>query len=393
MSIKQKLLVAIAAAMLGLAAVTALLVGVASKRAVRFAADQAVGAAEGGLAAMERAEMAKLEATLAALEAHPGLLEAFQRRDRAAFLAAATPVLEELRRLSGITHLYAHDLDRTNFVRVHDPSRFGDRVDRATLDAASRGGTGAGKELGPNGFALRVARPWVVGGRTVGFLEVGEELGHFLDRLKVQTNDEYALLVLKRDATGARVLEEAEWRALRQRQGLPDGWADHPDYVVLDDTAKDLLTFADARLAGLRPGGQPLPEVELGGRSWARGLVPVTDASGRTVGGAVVLHDITALHEGMRRARAGILLTLLAVAVIMALVLLALVQRLVFDRLSRLTATLEDLGSRLAGGEYDVGQLAQDGPEDEIGRFEAFVGRFLRSVGGLLKELTARRMP
>jgi hypothetical protein len=79
------------------------------------------------------------------------------------------------------------------------------------------------------------------------------------------------------------------------------------------------------------------------------------------------------------------------VAALMSLVMVALVQRLVFARLDRMTTTLEDLGARLAGGEYDVGRLAPSGPKDEIGRFEEFFSSFLVVIGGLVKELTARR--
>ena len=97
-----------------------------------------------------------------------------------------------------------------------------------------------------------------------------------------------------------------------------------------------------------------------------------------------------ALHDALSRARAGILVTLVAVAIAMTLVLLLIVQRLVFGRLSALSASLEDLGSRLAGGEYDVGRLAPTGPRDEIGRFEELVGGFITGVGRLLQELTRR---
>jgi len=104
MSIKQKLIGAIAACMLALAGVTAVLVQVASERAVRFAAEQAVQAAGAGLGAMERADVEKLEATLGPLAAHPGLVEAYRARDRARFLALAEPIFEDLRQRHGITH-------------------------------------------------------------------------------------------------------------------------------------------------------------------------------------------------------------------------------------------------------------------------------------------------
>jgi hypothetical protein len=392
MTIKQKLILAIAACMLGLAGVTAALVEVASRRAERFAAEQAIDAASAGLRAMEQADVEKLDAALLALSAHPGLLEAFRAGDRARFLAVATPLFERLRQAHGVTHFYAHGPDRVAFARVHAPALFGDLVERSTLATAmSTRGIGAGKELGATAFALRVVEPWVVDGQTVGYLELGEEFGHFLGRLKKQTDDDYALLVSKVGPAAGVGLRRDAWGAMRARQGRPDDWDAYQDVVVVEDTAGDRTALEGARVGNLKPGGQLLGEVTRSDRTYARGLIPVTDASGGQVGGVVVLHDISQLRDGMRRARAGILVTLGAVAVIMALLLLALVQRLVFARLDRMKTTLEDLGARLAGGEYDVGRLAATGPKDEIGRFEEFFGAFLLVIGGLVKELTARR--
>jgi hypothetical protein len=265
-------------------------------------------------------------------------------------------------------------------------------VERATLTtAAETGAVAAGKELGATGFALRVVAPWVVGGVTIGYLELGEEIGHFLTRLRAQTGDDYALLVQKRDGAGKPLLERQAWAALRASQQRPDDWDAFRDFVVADDTAGDPAALSGANPAVMRPGGQLLAGVSRGARTYARGLVPVSDATGRLVGGVVVLHDISPLHDGMTRARAGILITLLAVAILMTLVLLALVHRLVFVRLDQMTSTLEGLGARLAGGEYDVGKLPPTGPKDELGRFEEFFSGFLVAVGGLVKDLTARR--
>lgn len=392
MSIKQKLIVAIAASMVVLAGVTAALVEVASRRAVSFATEQALGAAAAGLAAMEQADAEKLEATLQALAAHPALVEAFQARDRARFLAVATPIFHELERAHGITHLYVHAPDRTCFVRVHRPELFGDRVERITLStAAASRRRSAGKELGATAFALRVVVPWRVGGQVIGHLELGEEIGHFLGRLKGQTGDDYAMLVAKQDAAGAPLLRREDWAAMKGQQQRVDDWDAYPAFVVVDDTARDARAFDGAALGGLGPGGLVLGSLERGRRTFARGLVPLADAAGRQVGGVVVLHEITALQASMARARSGILITLGAVSILMALLLLALVQRLIFARLDRMTATLEDLGARLAGGEYDVGKLAASGPRDEIGRFEEFFGSFLVVIGGLVKALTTRR--
>lgn len=395
MSIKQKLIISMAACMLALAAVTATLVDVASARSVRLAADQALASAAGALEATEHADAEKLGATLRALSAHPGLVAAFRAGDRARLLAVAEPIYQGLLAHHGVTHFYFHTLEHVCFLRVHRPAQFGDTVVRVTLgQAASRAGLGAGKEFGKTAFALRVVEPWVVDGQTIGYLELGEEFAHFLGRMRTQTGDDYAMLIAKRDAAGREVLTREGWRSMRAGRGQKDDWDDHAAFVVAEDTAQAPAAYADVGpdgLAGLRAGGRVLPEQARGGRTLARGLVPVSDAAGRQVGAVVVEHDITALHDSLDRARSGILVTLLAVAIILTLVLLAIVQRLVFGRLDALSATLEDLGGRLAGGEYDVGHLAPTGPRDEIGRFEALVGSFLTGIGKLLAELTARR--
>ncbi len=65
-------------------------------------------------------------------------------------------------------------------------------VDRATLTKAiETKGLGAGKELGKTAFALRVVRPWFgQDGKLLGYLELGEEIDHFLGRMKAQTGDD-----------------------------------------------------------------------------------------------------------------------------------------------------------------------------------------------------------
>ena len=392
MSIKQKLILAIGACMLALAGITAVLVGVASDRAIRYSAEEALEAASSGLGAMERADVERLDAALRALASHPGLVEAFRARDRERLLAVAAPILRGLEQTHGVTHLNVYLPDRSSFVRVHQPAVLGEPVALATLaSAAETGAAAAGKELGATSFALRVVEPWLVGGRVVGYLELGEDLGRFLSRLRAQTGDDYALLVWKRDGAGQPLLQREAWGAMRARQHRPDDWGAFPDFVVADDTGAAPAALADLEPGATRSGGRLLPEVSRGARTGARGLIPVSDAGGRQVGAVVVLHDISALHDGMARARAGILLTLLAVAILMTLVLLALVHRLVFARLDRMTTSLEDLGARLAGGEYDVGALAPTGPRDELGRFEEFFGHFLVGLGALVKDLTARR--
>ncbi len=383
MSIRGKLIVAIFASMVALAVATGALVRSAGERNVRRAAELAISSAGEALAAMERADVEKLDATLSVLAAHPGLAEAFAARDRPRLLALAAPIFATLKAEHDITHFYFLEPEpsRACFLRVHRPEQFGDVVTRATLTLAidSRG-LGSGKELGQTAFALRVVRPWYGrdGGAPLGYLELGEEIDHFLGRMKAQTRDEYGLLVAK------SFLDEQAWAATRQ--GLRNNWGDRARTVVVDTTTADeaIIDF-DGDLSSIPEHGLLLEQDARDGRIFVRGIVPVKDAAGRRVGGLFVRHDITALHASMLEARRGIYLVLLAVAAVLAGLLVRLVNGLVFRRLDGMVATMDGLSSGLAGGDFDVG-APRATADDEIGRFEAHLGRFLQVVAGVLKQ-------
>jgi hypothetical protein len=380
LSIRARLVVAIAASMLGVAVAAGAVVRAAGERNVERAAEQAVASAGQVLAAAERADVEKLDATLHALSAHPGLRDAFVARDRARLLALATPLFEQLRAEHDITHLYFLEPSGTCFLRAHRPELFGDAVARATFArAVETGHVAAGKELGRTAFALRVVRPWRgPDGTVVGYLELAEEIDHFLERMKAQTGDDYGLVV------GKAFLDEEAWA--RMRSGRRNGWGDRPTTVVVDTTTRDEAAIGfEGDPSSLPDRGAVLGEELHGGATFVRGIVPVADAGGRRVGGLVVLHDITALRESMLGARRGIYAVILAVAAALGGFLLVLVNRLVFRRLERLSATMEELSARLEEGDHRL-VAPRASADDELGRFEELFGRFLRSVARLLGE-------
>jgi histidine kinase family protein len=338
------------------------------ERRVEDSALQSLRSAANALDARERSEIEKLASTLDALLANDELREAFVARDREKLLTAAAPLFETMRERDRITHWYfIAPTDRTVFLRVHAPALHGDRVDRITLRRAiETGDLGAGKELGLTAFALRAVRPWYHQGRLIGYMELAEEIDHFLTTMKSRTGDEYGLLVQK------RYLDEQAWaKVLGPRANT---WNDRADVVVVDTTTfTDGIIDFDGNLDALPDGGSFSGEIERGDRAFVRGVFPVRDAAGRKVGGLFVLHDFTAEHAAMRTGAVETAFALLACGAVLALAIGLATRRLVFARLVRLRTRLEAEATRERLPPGRVVNLS----DDEIAGLEALLDRAL----------------
>jgi hypothetical protein len=370
LSVELKLGVAIAAvAMLAAIAATQLASGVFG-RSLEDAALSTVREASDAFAAQERSEIEKLAATLDALLADAELRAAFLARDRARLLALASPRFRVLTERDRITHWYFIEPEpaSTVFLRVHHPDLHGDRVERTTFrKAVETGDLGAGKELGRTAFALRAVLPWVHEGKLIGYMELAEEIDHFLTAMKARTGDDYGLLVSK------KFLDERAWADVLGPRA--NTWNDRPDVVVVDTTSfTEGIVDYDGDVEALPDRGATLGRVSRGDRAHVRGIFPVLDAAGRKVGGLFVLRDFTRHDAALRAARVQTFLAVLGVSAATALAIVLLVRKIVFARLARLR---RDLEVRVTEAGLPPGRVVQLQSEDEIGRLEALFRRII----------------
>ncbi len=370
LSAEVKLALALTAIALAVAVAGGRFTGASIERNVEAAAAVSVRDAAGAFDAAEQAELEKLAATLDALLANPELREAFGARDRARLLAAAAPIFELMRERDGITHWYFHlpEEEGTVFLRVHRPELYGDAVERATLRrAAETQELGAGKELGKTAFALRSVRPWVVDGKTIGYVELGQEIDHFLREMKARTGDDYGLLVKK------RFLDEKAWASvLGPRQNT---WNDRPEVVVIDTTSfTDGLIDFEGDVEALPREGLVLDHLERDGRAFVRGVSPLSDAMGRKVGALFVLHDFTPQHAELEAGVSRVQATLVLLALAGAGVTFVLIHLLVFRRLALLRRRIE---ARAAQDALPQGRVVRLRTEDELGRLEGLFERIV----------------
>ena len=98
-----------------------------------------------------------------------------------------------------VTHYYFHLADLTNLVRLHAPSRYGDKINRVTANQAfATQEPYYGMELGVLGtFTLRVVHPIHHNKELIGFIELGMELEDIISQMRSENFSHWAILLNK----------------------------------------------------------------------------------------------------------------------------------------------------------------------------------------------------
>jgi diguanylate cyclase (GGDEF)-like protein len=239
-----------------------------------------------------------LGAAMVVLANDGSLRQGVAQRDRKQLLQGSAHLFSELKEKYGITHLYFSDPNRVNILRVHQPERFGDTLDRSTtLQAQQKNQTSYGVELGPLGtFTLRLVAPWFgTDGKLLGFVELGMEIDHVLRAVQRQANVKAFILIDK------QFLDRQAWESgMRMLGRLPD-WNQFADVVVdiqaSEHLSADLLRSAQRGLAGEQKVVVPV----MAGTSVYRAVIqPLKDAAGRRVGRMVTLVDVSPEAETLQ---------------------------------------------------------------------------------------------
>ena len=169
-------------------------------------------------------------------EHNPVLRDAVMTEDREVLYQEALPMYEKLKQNHQITHFYFTKVDQTNLLRVHQPDRYGDRIDRSSmLRAVAAQAPAWGIEVGPLGtYTLRLVRPLFEhahGGPLIGYLELGMEIEHLLSALSKSLAVDLVLLLDKQGVDHDRWQRGMEWL------GREAEWEKFPRHVLIYSTS------------------------------------------------------------------------------------------------------------------------------------------------------------
>lgn len=286
----------------------------------------------------------------------------YRTKNRGGLYEYAQPLFEKLKERYGITHWYFISPEGKTFLRVHNKDIYGDDINRFTFrEAKDAKIISSGLELGKTAYALRTVAPYYDGDTLIGYVELGEEIDHFLKILKGETGNEFALIADK------NFLSREDWRSVRKTTGLRDTWDDIENHVVISatgesDAAKQCFTEKNLEQAEKESG--LFQQIRDGEKTFRCGGFVFSDASGAHSGAILSLIDVTRSVMMVDEANR------IALSLLLVLFLAAMVISFFFSRsISRPIIQLSQAAQEIAAGNLtkraealsrdEVGQLAQ----------------------------------
>jgi HAMP domain-containing protein len=378
-SIRTKVLAALLGCLaLGIGGIVALMRYSFERNSQALAAESVTGAQK-LFGILEAREISKMTAVSEMLATNPQVRDAFAARDRERLLELTGPLYPQLKD-QGITNWMFHtnEPDMVVFLRLHNPTKFGDTLNRfIDKEVVSKHALVAGNELAKAGFAVRILRPFNDSkGGVAGYVEFGEELGQFIHTMKQQTGNDYGLLLNK------KYMDRQFWADSSKMWQRRDNWDDNQNFVVADKTTADDSIFRmQGDLASVPNEGAVLGRFQDGDAVYVRGIFPVRDAAGNTVGAMFVVRDISGFYLVMQHTQRVLVVITVAALALGTFLVLTLLSRLVFRRLDHIVV----VATRVVGGDYQTEiKISSD---DEVGQFEQLFEQFRRVFVDVLEHV------
>ena len=221
---------------------------------------------------------------------------AWLEKDRSALLAHSDLILKDIRNKYGITHFYFHEPNEVCFLRVHDPTNYGDRIHRFTIDEAVRKKEPVyGITLATFGtFSLRYAQPWYIDDKLVGFVELGRKIEDIASQLKEVLEVELFFVVKK------PCLYREDWEHGLKTAGRQGNWELMQNLVITDSTLEKVPQEFPAIVETAYTAQKTTFDIPADNQMYSAGFVPLPDAAGNEIGKIVVMKDVTANRATLR---------------------------------------------------------------------------------------------
>jgi len=214
------------------------------------------------------------------------VVEAWKTKNREMLYDTTKGFLKEISSNYKISHLYFHQPDMINFLRVHNPDKFGKLSKRALVSETE---VVKGLQIGTHGVcSLRVIVPWKIDQKLVGYVEMASELIHHLPHIQANFEDKLILTIRKDLLDKELWLEGDGFRHSAEEWGFADEFV-----VVYPQGDKALSKVVDA--AEHSKGGVRFFDINLDDKRLVGGGVSIYDVVGNSIGTLFVYSDVSAM--------------------------------------------------------------------------------------------------
>ncbi len=274
---------------------------------------------ENSLEYLEKSDTKMLSSTLEVIVSDQSIKDIYLEKDREKLYNYVLPLFEDIKSKYGITHWYFILPNGHTFLRVHNKQLYDDEITRFTFyGARDTKEVSSGIELGKTAYALRTVMPYYNEGELIGYVELGEEIDHFLEILSQGTNDEFIL------AVGKQFLNEEKWVSVRKVAGLRNNWDDSLNYLIISSLVleeKELILecFTDENLIEGARGKLIFQELKEGDDFYQCAGIPLIDAGNRQSGTILSLINTNSYNSFTKSSNLTILGFLVLIFILIAL--------------------------------------------------------------------------
>lgn len=342
-------------------------------------------------------QSAQMRGILAQLALDEGMREAMRKGDREVLYNLSMPVFRQIKQHHGITHFYFNDPYGKVFLRLYDPKKFGDQIERLTFKmAAEENAVKSGMELGRLGtLSYRTVMPWTVEGQLLGYLEIGMEIDFLLRKLKEVVKDDFVATIPK------QLISRESWSRGRRMFNHPVDWDTFPEDVISASTLGEDLTESIARNMESPKVKKALfarefSHLSFGGRDYRFRGVPLFYQGDQGIGKLFILHDFTKENRAFRTFVLRVLLMSTFLCLLMfasAYNILGRMDRRLYLARERLAAEIDKVKAMNTSMEVEIAQ--RHNAETELKKLndnlETMVARRTMALEELNQDLEANR--
>src|SRR5574344_296303 len=186
-------------------------------------------------------ETSSLKLAIHNIKSNPKEIYYFQKKDRKNLYKISKPYFDFLKNDEKITQWSFFTDNDKMFLRMHNPSVYGDSVTRKLVTASRLNKKMCiGLEYGKAGFSLRMVKPIIAkNGKIIGYIELGQEVLHLVRQLEKEMDNQYAILINKKEIDHETYLQSLNFGIVNSK----NVWNDYNDFVVVKDFSNAKIKF------------------------------------------------------------------------------------------------------------------------------------------------------